>query len=190
MALRPDDFTEQGQEVLTKSQDVVRRYRHSQWDVEHILLALLELEEGVPVKVLRELGVTVEAMKRRVEEVLEQAPKTAYDSAQIYATPRATMLIANAKAEADRFKDEFVGAEHILIAITQVRDGDTPMILREHGVDREQIYKALVDIRGSHRVTDPARREPLPLPGEVQRGPDGLGAGRQAGPNHWPGRGG
>ena len=155
MVLRPDDFTEQGQEVLTKSQDVVRRYRHSQWDAEHILLALLELEEGVPVKALRELGVAVEAMKRRVEEVLEQAPKTAYDSAQIYATPRATMLMANAKAEADRFKDEFVGAEHILIAITQVRDGDTPMILREHGVDREQVYKALVDIRGSHRVTDP-----------------------------------
>ena len=155
MVLRPDDFTEQGQEVLTKSQDVVRRYRHSQWDVEHILLALLELEEGVPVRALRELGVTVEAMKRRVEEALEQAPKTAYDSAQIYATPRATMLMANAKSEADRFKDEFVGAEHILIAITQVSDGDTPMVLREHGVDREQVYKALVDIRGSHRVTDP-----------------------------------
>ena len=79
MVLRPDDFTEQGQEVLTKSQDVVRRYRHSQWDAEHILLALLELEEGVPVKALRELGVAVEAMKRRVEEVLEQAPKTAYE---------------------------------------------------------------------------------------------------------------
>ena len=155
MALRPDDFTEQGQEALTKSQDVVRRYRHSQWDVEHILLALLELEEGVPVKALRELGVAVEAMKRRVEEALEQAPKTAYDSAQIYATPRATMLMANSKAEADRFKDEFVGAEHILIAITQVRDGDAPMILQEYGVDREQVYKALVDIRGSHRVTDP-----------------------------------
>ena len=155
MALRPDDFTEQGQEALTKSQDVVRRYRHSQWDAEHILLALLELEEGVPVKALRELGVAVEAMKRRVEEALEQAPKTAYDSAQIYATPRATMLMANAKAEADRFKDEFVGAEHILIAITQVRDGDAPMVLQEYGVDREQVYKALVDIRGSHRVTDP-----------------------------------
>ena len=155
MVLRPEDFTEQGNEALAKSQDVVRRYRHSQWDVEHIFLALLELEEGVPVTALRQLGVAVEAMKRRVEEALEQSPKAAYDSAQIYATPRATMLLANAKAEADRFKDEFVGAEHILIALTQVRDGDTPMILREYGVDREQVYKALVDIRGSHRVTDP-----------------------------------
>ena len=123
--------------------------------MEHVLLALLELEDGVPVRVLRQLGVAVEAMRRRVEEALEQSPKTAYDTAQIYATPRATTLLTNAKAEADRFKDEFVGAEHLLIALTQVRDGDTPMILHEYGVDREQVYKALVDIRGSHRVTDP-----------------------------------
>ena len=155
MTPRPEDFTEQGREALAASQEVVRRYRHSQWDVEHVLLALLELEDGVPVRVLRQLGVAVESMRRRVEEALEQSPKTAYDTAQIYATPRATTLLANAKAEADRFKDEFVGAEHLLIALTQVRDGDTPMILHEYGVDREQVYKALVDIRGSHRVTDP-----------------------------------
>ena len=49
MVLKPDDFTEQGQEVLGSSQEIVRRYRHSQWDVEHVLLALLELEKGVPV---------------------------------------------------------------------------------------------------------------------------------------------
>ncbi len=154
MVLRPEDFTDQGNEVLSNSQEVVRRYRHSQWDVEHILLALLELEEGVPATILRQLGVAVDAMRRRVQEALDQSPKTAYETSQIYATPRATMLLANAKAEADRFKDDFVGAEHILIAMTQVRDGDTPMILKEYGVDREQVYKALVEIRGSHRVTD------------------------------------
>ena len=154
MALKPEDFTEHGNEVLAKSQEVVRRYRHSQWDVEHILMALLELEQGVPAKLLRQLGVAVDAMRRRVDEALEMSPKTAHESAQIYATPRATTLLANAKAEADRFKDDFVGAEHILIAMTQVQDGDTPVILKEYGVDREQVYKALVEVRGSHRVTD------------------------------------
>ena len=48
MVLRPDQFTEQAQEVLTNSHDLVRRYNHSQWDVEHILLALLELDNGIP----------------------------------------------------------------------------------------------------------------------------------------------
>ncbi|MFH1560121.1 MAG: AAA family ATPase [Chloroflexota bacterium] len=154
MVLKPDDFTEQGQEVLGSSQEIVRRYRHSQWDVEHILLALLELEKGVPVDVLRQLGVPVEAMKRRVEEALEQTPKTAHETTQIYVTPRSTRLLENAKAEAERLKDEFIGAEHILIAMTQERQGDVSEILKEFGVEQEKVYQALAEIRGGHRVTD------------------------------------
>ena len=153
MTLGPQDFTEQGNDALTKSQEIVRRYRHSQWDVEHVLLALLELEDGVPVKALRQMGVDVDGMKRRVEETLERSPK-ASDISQIYATPRALSLLANAKAEADRLNDEFVGAEHLLIAVALEGRGDAPAILREYGVDKEQVYNALKDIRGGHRVTD------------------------------------
>ena len=49
MVLRPDEFTEQAREVLGRSQEIVRRYRHSQWDVEHVLMALLERDDGVAV---------------------------------------------------------------------------------------------------------------------------------------------
>ena len=154
MVLKPDDFTEQGQEVLGSSQEIVRRYRHSQWNVEHVLLALLELEKGIPVQVLEKLGVPVDAVKRRVEEVLERTPKTAYETTQIYVTPRANRLLENAKAEADRFKDEFIGAEHMLIAMTQEPQGDVRQILKEFGIDQEKVYQALAEIRGGHRVTD------------------------------------
>ena len=153
MTLGPQDFTEQGNEALAKSQEIVRRYRHSQWDVEHVLLALLELEDGVPVKALRQMGVDVEGMKRRVEETLERSPKVS-DISQIYAMPRALSLLADAKAEADRLNDEFVGAEHLLIAVALEGRGDAPAILREYGVDKEQVYNALKVIRGGHRVTD------------------------------------
>ncbi len=57
MVLRPEQFTEQAQDVLRNSQDLVRRYQHSQWDVEHILLALLELEHGLPGDIFGELGI-------------------------------------------------------------------------------------------------------------------------------------
>ena len=57
MVLRPEQFTEQAQEVLHSSQEMVRRYRHSQWDAEHVLLALLELENGLPSEILAELGI-------------------------------------------------------------------------------------------------------------------------------------
>ena len=57
MVLRPEQFTEQAREVLNNSQELVRRFNHSQWDVEHILLALLELEEGLPGDILNELEI-------------------------------------------------------------------------------------------------------------------------------------
>ena len=147
-------FTEQAQEVLAASQELVRRYRHNQWDVEHILLALLEQEKGITQEILRELGVDVKAVKQRVETTLERFPKVAYETTQIYATPRISALLENANREADRLKDEFVSTEHLLIAIAGETRGEAAAILAQFGVSQERIYQALQQIRGGHRVTD------------------------------------
>lgn len=155
MVLRPENFTEQAQEVLTNSQELVRHYRHGQWDVEHILLALLQLESGIPAEIIESLGIDVDAMKVRIDQVLEGNPKLDHETTQIYATPRAVRAVENAKGEADRLKDEYVGAEHLLIASVLTQDGETPKILKEFGIDQEMVYKALHQIRGSARVTDP-----------------------------------
>ena len=112
MVLRPDQFTEPAQEVLHNSQDLVRRYGHSQWDVEHILLALLQLEKGTPGDILVQIGVSVDAITAQLDRSLEAAPKVADNATQIYATPRASRLLEDAKKEADRLKDDFIGAEH------------------------------------------------------------------------------
>jgi len=152
--LQPERFTEQAQEVLAASQELLRRYRHNQWDVEHILLALLEQEKGVTRDILQMLGVDIEAVKQRVEATLESFPKVAYEAGQIYATPRISALLENANREADRLKDEFVSTEHLLIAIAGETRGEAATILAESGVNQEKIYQALQKIRGGHRVTD------------------------------------
>jgi len=155
MVLRPEKFTEQAQQVLSDSQEIVRRYRHNQWDVEHVLLALLELEKGLPQDILANLGVSAEAMKARLQETLNKFPKMAYETSQIYASPRAAVLLDNARVEAERLKDEFIGTEHLLIGATMEQEGEVVQILNEFGVDQEKVYRALMQIRGSHRVTDP-----------------------------------
>ena len=104
MALKPEQFTEQAQEVLHNSEEMVRRYNHSQWDVEHILAALLELERGTPEDILIELGVEANTVKARLHQMLEAAPKVTNQNNQIYSTPRASQLLENAKEEADRLK--------------------------------------------------------------------------------------
>ena len=139
---------------MTSSQELVRRYRHNQWDVEHILLALLEQEKGIARDILQELGVDIEAVKKRVETTLQGFPKIAYETTQIYATPRISTLLENANHEADRLKDEFVSTEHLLIAIAGEGKGEAAAILSEFGVNQEKIYQALQKIRGGHRVTD------------------------------------
>ena len=155
MVLGPEKFTEQAQQVLSSSQEIVRRYKHSQWDVEHVLLALLEQEQGLPGDILNQLGVSVESVMRRLQEVLENTPKVAHEATQIYATPRAARLLDNARAESERLRDEFIGTEHLFIGATMEREGDAAHILKEHGIDQEKVYRALMQIRGTHRVTDP-----------------------------------
>ncbi len=155
MALKPDQFTEQAQEVLHNSEEMVRRYKHSQWDVEHVLTALLDLEKGTPEDILSELGIEADAVKARLHQMLEAAPKVTNQNNQIYSTPRAAQLLENAKSEADRLKDEYIGAEHLFIAATMETQGDSAEILKEFGIDQEKVYQALMTVRGGHRVDDP-----------------------------------
>ena len=155
MVLRPDEFTEQAQEILKTSQDIMRRYRHSQWDSEHVLMALIEQEKGVPAEIFRELGISLEGMHETLHGLLEQAPKMEHESVQVYVTPRAARLLERAKSEADRLGDEFIGAEHLLVALAQEDKGGVKVVLDEMGVDLEKVYQALQKIRGTHRVTDP-----------------------------------
>ncbi len=153
--LKPEHFTERAQEVIGRSQEIVRRFRHSQWDSEHVLMAILEQQEGVPAEILGQMGASIEDVRRRLAGLLEAAPKVAHDSSQIYVAPRAAALIDRAKAEADRLSDEFVGTEHLLIALTQEERGDVSKVLAEFKVDTERVYQALQKIRGGHRVDDP-----------------------------------
>ncbi|MFQ6122676.1 MAG: ATP-dependent Clp protease ATP-binding subunit [Dehalococcoidales bacterium] len=156
--MRQERFTELAQEALAASQELVRQYHHTQWDVEHILLALLQQERGLVGDILRELNIDVETVRQQVEAALDRSPKVAYETGQIYATPRVAQLLKIASDEADRLKDEFISTEHLFIAITKEEKGEAAKILRSSGVDQEKVYGALQKIRGGHRVTD-ARAE-------------------------------
>lgn len=159
--MRQERFTEQAQEVLGASQQLVGRYRNSMWDVEHIFLALLEQENGLAADILKHLNVNLTAMKKRVSDTLNGYPKiadqprSAIGGIQIYPTPRVAQVLQAAIGEANRLNDEYVGVEHLLIAIASEAAGDSVNILKEFDVDQEKIYQSLLNIRGGHRVDDP-----------------------------------
>jgi ATP-dependent Clp protease ATP-binding subunit ClpC len=159
--MRQERFTEQAQEVLGASQQLVSRFRNSMWDVEHIFLALLEQQNGLAAEILKRMNINLTAMKKRVSDVLNSYPKiadqprSAIGGIQIYPTPRVAQVLQAAVGEADRLNDEYVGVEHLLIAIASEGSGDSVRILKEFDIDQEKVYQSLLNIRGSHRVDDP-----------------------------------
>ena len=154
MILGPERFTEQAQESLNNSQLILNRYRHNQWDCEHILMALIEQEKGVPAEILNELGVNIEVFHARFHNMLENSQKTGGSAEQMYQTPRLEDLLLKAQAEAERLNDEFIGSEHLLIGLTQEEHGEVAEALSEFGVTTELVYRALQKIRGGHRIVD------------------------------------
>ena len=153
--MRQDRFTEQAQTVLQNSQQIVRDQRHAQWDVEHVLLALVDLRDGLARDVLTRMAVEPEALVTRIRSHLERSPKLGYDVVQIYTTPRIVRMLEAANAESERLKDDYVGVEHLLIAIADEAEGESATIMREFEITKERIYNTLRDVRGSARVDSP-----------------------------------
>ncbi len=151
-----DKFTERARELVQLAQDILQRYKHTQLDTEHLLLAMLEQNEGLALQVMQNLGTDIRGLSRAVEDTLARAPKVQYsdDSAQIYITPRIKKVFDLAKEEAQRLNDSYVGVEHLLLGLIKETDGGAARILKQFGVDEEKVYRALQSVRGNARVTD------------------------------------
>ena len=154
MVLSPDRFTEQAQEVIAASQEILNRYRHNQWDCEHLFLALIEQEKGVPSEIFSALGVNLQILHANLHSYLEKDDKVDGQVNQIFITPRLTELFGRAEDESKRLNDEFIGTEHILVSLTEEDTGVSADLLRSFNVTTEEVYRALQSIRGSHRITD------------------------------------
>ena len=155
MVLRPENFTDQAREAIGASQELLRQLQHSQWDSEHILMALLDQDKGVAIDIMTEMGVYVDGIKTKLTAILGKVPKVSSQTNQIFVTPRVEALLNRSKVEADRLGDDFIGTEHLFIALTQEDQGGVAEVLKQHNVDTERVYQALQKIRGDHRLDDP-----------------------------------
>ena len=155
MVMKKDRYTEKAWEVMGTSEAMVRTLRHNQLDVEHLVLAMLQQQDGPVPQIMELLGADTPSLANKFLQALTKTPTVAYPSQTIYITPRFSMLQDRAAAEMDRLRDEFIGVDHLLVAAVEEREGDTPDIFKEFGIEKEKVYQALQEIRGTHRVTDP-----------------------------------
>ena len=149
---RLDKLTLKATEAMQAAQDSAGKRHHQHIEVEHLLLALVEQTDGVVLPLLKKLGADAGRIKDDLEAALGKLPKVE-GLVQTYLSPRLGKLLDRAEQEAGRLKDEYVSTEHLLIAAAD-GDGAAHDLLVRHGVTKAKIFAALVDIRGSQRVTD------------------------------------
>ena len=121
---------------------------------EHVMAALLEQSEGIVAPVLQKLGVEPSVVAAAAEDALRRIPPVT-GAQQVYISERLRRVLETAEKEADRLKDEYVSTEHILIGLAEETGGAMQATLRRQGLNKDAIYKALMDVRGAQRVTDP-----------------------------------
>lgn len=150
--MRIDRFTSKMQEALQAAQDSASKQTHSQIDNEHFLLALLEQSDGVTRPLLEKIGVSTSALDQRLRDVLSKRARIS-GGAQVGLSPELVQTLNQAEAEMAKLKDEYTSAEHYLLALVDSKTA-AAKLLRDSGVNRDRLMKALVDLRGSQRVTD------------------------------------
>src|ERR687895_14387 len=150
--MRLERFTLRGQEAIQSAIEAAERNQHQQVEPEHLLLAMLEQPEGVVRPLLGKLGANLQVVLNDLQAAIARLPKVQGGSQ--YFSPRTTQVFQAAQKEAEQMRDEYVSTEHLLLAVTAEKDGAAGRILRQHGVNRDDLFKVIEQTRGGVRVTD------------------------------------
>ena len=153
MAPRFEKFTVKARESVQSAQSIADQREHQALEPEHLLLALLEQQEGIVGPLLAKLGVPVDGLRRELETQFGKLP-TVRGASGSYPSQRLLAVFERAQAQADTFKDDYVSTEHLLLAIAQDTAGAAGQILGRNGVTQERLYTALREVRGNQKVTD------------------------------------
>ena len=145
-----DKFTEKAQQALGTAQEIALRMQHQQVDGEHLHLALLTQEDGLIPRLINFMGINCDLLINDVENELKKQPAVYGTAASsLYATRRLNEILLHAGDEAGKFKDEYVGVEHIYLALLRERRTPSEEIFRRHGITREKFLAALEKVRSN-----------------------------------------
>ena len=146
-------FTDRARRVVVLAQEEARMLDHNYIGTEHILLGLIGEGEGVAAKALESLGISLEAVRQEVEEIIgrgQQAPP-----GHIAFTPRAKKVLELALREAQQLGHNYVGTEHILLGLIREGEGVAAQVLVKLGADLERVRQQVIQLLHGHQGKQP-----------------------------------
>jgi len=147
-----DKLTIKAQDAVQDAQHIAEQNGQQNIEAEHLALALIRQESGVVSPILQKLGINPTTLAATIQQIIDAMPKVSSGAGQYMGTSL-NKVFELATQEAERLKDEFLSTEHMLISIASTQ---TPAgrAMQSLGADRDAIYKALAEVRGTQRITD------------------------------------
>jgi ATP-dependent Clp protease ATP-binding subunit ClpB len=151
-----DKLTTKSQEAIQEAQRIARGYSHQEVDGEHLLLALIGQYESLIPDLLQKLGVQVAALKAGVEGELARRHKVeGVTSMELFLGTSLRKALDAAANEAGKLKDDYISTEHLLLGLLDQGGSTLKKLFQSHGLKRDAVLRALSELRGNQRVTDP-----------------------------------
>ena len=164
-------FTERARRVVVLAQEEARMLNHNYIGTEHILLGLIREGSGVAAKALESLGISLEAVRQQVKEIIGRGQQS--PSGHIPFTPRAKKVLELSLREAQALGHNYIGTEHILLGLIREGSGVAAQVLVKLGADlnrtRQQVVQLLPGRAGENLIG-----EGSPLPGDAPTRVDSL----------------
>jgi ATP-dependent Clp protease ATP-binding subunit ClpB len=152
--MRWDRLTVMSQKALELAQSKARELGHQELRSEHLLWSFLNQEGNIVNSLLLKLEINLAGLRQELEKILDRLPRVE-GGGEIYISYQLREVMAEAEKEAEKLKDEYISTEHIFLAMLRLKGLDVSRLLSTFKIDEESVLKALVDIRGTQRITDP-----------------------------------
>jgi ATP-dependent Clp protease ATP-binding subunit ClpC len=159
-------FTDRARRVVVLAQEEARLLSHSYIGTEHILLGLIHEGEGVAAKALESLGISLEAVRNQVEEIIGQGGSS--PSGHIPFTPRAKKVLELSLREALQLGHNYIGTEHILLGLIREGEGVAAQVLVKLGADLSRVRQQVIQLLSGYQG---------PATGRPEQSPSGAGVG-------------
>jgi ATP-dependent Clp protease ATP-binding subunit ClpA len=146
-------FTDRARSVVRLAEEEARRLGHNYIGTEHILLGLLREAEGVAAKALQSLGISLDAVRQQVEEIIGRGQQVPFES--IPFTPRAKKVLELSLRESLQLRHNYIGTEHILLGLIREGDGVAAQVLVKLGADLKRVRLQVIELLHGHQAEEP-----------------------------------
>jgi ATP-dependent Clp protease ATP-binding subunit ClpB len=154
MAFNFNKLTTKSQEAIQSATEIASNYSNQLIEPEHLFAALVQNTENIVPSILQKLGMNKDYIQIKVGEMLEKLPKVTGSGFGNQGISRdLTQVLEMSAMEAENLKDEYVSTEHLLLGLADYKKSPVAALLSSNGVTKNEILKALKDIRGTQRVT-------------------------------------